>query len=59
MNPLNPSEEAAPDKHDVELAIWLIDEHDDEDLEGHRDSKVELQGPPAVRNGDGDCEHCL
>jgi hypothetical protein len=48
MNPLNPSKWTAPDKQDVKLAIWLIDEHDDEGLEWRWDLNVELQGPLAV-----------
>jgi hypothetical protein len=59
INPLNPPEGNAPDKHEVKLAIWLVDEHDDKGLERRRDSKVELEGPLAVCDGNGDGQHCL
>jgi hypothetical protein len=59
MNSLNPSEGTAPDEHGVELTIGLIDEYDNEGLEGRWDSKVELQAPPAVCDGNDGSQHGL
>ena len=57
INHLNAAKKVPLDEDDAERVVWLVDEHDN-GLKGRWKVEVELEVPAAVREEDGEGQHC-